>query len=131
MPAEAEFRFARSNRTTRAVDRRKEFQLRRTNFNALRYSADVSRGAAMPTNPLNICREFLRKLLHISRRPHGAESLRRHIEAADRETRPVRAPKYRTECGGTDFEPTSTCADRGRVRVLKLRCRACGQINSF
>lgn len=77
------------------------------------------------------CREYFRKILRILRRPEGAETLRRHLEAAERETRPVRSPKYCAECGSTDFEPTSTRADHGRVRVLKLRCRACGHINSF
>jgi hypothetical protein len=85
----------------------------------------------MSRNTLHACREYFRKILNILRRPEGAEALRRHLDAADRETRPTRPPKYCAECGATDFEPTSTQADHGRVRVLKLRCRACGHINSF
>lgn len=77
------------------------------------------------------CRDYFRRILRIFRRPGGPEALRRHLDAADRETRSVKAPKYCTECGSTDFEPTSTRADQGRVRILKLRCRACGHINSF
>lgn len=85
----------------------------------------------MSRETFSACREYFRKILRILRRPEGAETLRRHLEAAERETRPVRPPKYCAECGSNDFEPTSTRADHGRVRVLKLRCRACGHINSF
>ncbi|MGZ8219121.1 hypothetical protein [Methylomagnum sp.] len=85
----------------------------------------------MAGNIFNQCREYIRRMLRIFQRPDGPESLRRHLDAADRETRPVKAPKYCAECGSTDFEPTSTRADHGRVRVLKLRCRACGRINGF
>lgn len=77
------------------------------------------------------CREYIRRMLRIFQRPGGPESLRRHLDAAERETHPVRPPKYCTECGSTDFEPTSTHTDQGRMRVLKLRCRACGHINAF
>jgi hypothetical protein len=80
---------------------------------------------------LHQCREFIRQLWRIFQRPGGPESLRRHLDAAERETRPAKPPKYCAECGSTDFEPTSTQANHGRVRVLKLRCRACGHINAF
>jgi hypothetical protein len=74
---------------------------------------------------------YIRRVLRILRRPGGPAALNRHLDALERETRPTRAPKYCSECGSTDFEPTMTQADQGRVRVLKLRCRACGHTNSF
>ena len=76
-------------------------------------------------------REHFRKMLRILRRPGGAEALQRHLEAAEWETQSICPPDHCVECGSTDFEPTSTRADHGRVQVLELRCRACGHINSF
>lgn len=77
------------------------------------------------------CRDYLRWVLQIFKRPGGPEALRRHLDAADQETRPLNAPLYCDECGSTDFEPISTQPEHGRERVLKLRCRACGHLNSY
>lgn len=71
-------------------------------------------------------RDYFRRVLCLLRRPGGPEALRRHLDAALQETRPQEAPLYCSECGSTDFEPVSTRSEQGQVRVLTLRCRACG-----
>lgn len=86
---------------------------------------------AMDRNRWHALRGLVTQLLRVLRRPAGDAALRRHLEAADRETRPERPPRYCVRCGSTDFEPFATGADRDRVRVLQLRCRACGQVQRF
>jgi hypothetical protein len=74
---------------------------------------------------------YLRRIIKILRMPGGPEALNRHLDLIDREVRPPKVPKYCSQCGSTDFEPTSSRADGGRVQVLKIRCRACGHVDPF
>lgn len=78
-------------------------------------------------------RQFWRamwQMLRIARRPGGVETLERHLNAMNQETGLTTGLKYCRECGATDFEPVAVgSAEQGKVRVLKLRCRACGAMN--
>ncbi|CAL1241600.1 hypothetical protein [Candidatus Methylocalor cossyra] len=86
----------------------------------------------MPNDTVRLWWHCIRRVLAVLRRPGGPQALARHLDALEREMRATASPlRYCTECGSTDFEPTATRADHGRVRILKLRCRACGHIDPY
>jgi rubredoxin len=75
-------------------------------------------------------RELLFRARRLLGRPEGETALRRHLDAAEAETRSAEMPRHCRECGSTDFEPIAARGGPLQNGITGWRCRSCGHFEA-